>query len=109
MTTPEVGYTVPIKVSRVIDGDTLEVTVTKKINVRLLDCYMPEVRGKTNQLGLLAKEYMIRVLETASEVILHIPGEENLSNDFTFGRVLGRIYVDGEDLSEIMNKWLESR
>lgn len=109
MTIPEVGYTVPVTVSRVIDGDTLEVSIVKKINVRLLNCYMPEVKGKNKELGLLAKEYMIRLLENSKEVILHIPGEENLSNDFTFGRVLGRIYIDGEDLSEIMNKWLDSR
>jgi endonuclease YncB( thermonuclease family) len=109
MTTPEIGYTVPVTVSRVIDGDTVEVSIEKKINVRLLDCYMPEVKGASKELGLLAKEYMIRCIENSKEVLLHIPGEDNISHDFTFSRVLGRIYVDGKDLSEIMTEWLESR
>ena len=38
------------------------------------------------------------------DAVLHIPAddENQLKDIFTFGRVLGHIFVDGKDVSEIM-------
>ena len=41
---PDPGWTTRGVISRVIDGDTVEVEITRKIVVRLRDCWAPEKR-----------------------------------------------------------------
>ena len=50
--------------------------------------------GKNKDTGMI--EYV--------DAVLHIPAddENQLKDIFTFGRVLGHIFVDGKDVSEIM-------
>lgn len=89
---PQIGYTVKGKVERVVDGDTLEVVITKKLKVRLLDCWAPEMKEAG---GPESKAFMQNLVE-GREVYLLIPGDEEEFGNFTFGRVLGRVLLHTE-------------
>lgn len=89
---PQIGYTVVGKVERVVDGDTLEVVITKKLKVRLLDCWAPEMKEAG---GPESKAFMQNLVE-GREVYLLIPGDEEEFGNFTFGRVLGRVLLKTE-------------
>ena len=92
------------KLCRIIDGDTVEVEISTKVKVRLLDCWCPEMRAVG---GPEAKQFVEQVLYGKEQVTLNVPLEHvaNISNLFTFGRLLahiGFIDTDGvtKDLSE---------
>ena len=42
MQQPQEGFTTKAKVTRVIDGDTVDVEITRKVRLRLKDCWAPE-------------------------------------------------------------------
>jgi len=44
--TPSLGWTTRASIERVIDGDTLDVTICRRVRVRLLDCWAPELRTR---------------------------------------------------------------
>lgn len=108
---PAPSWTTPAKVIRVIDGDTLEMELRHTIRVRLLDCWAPESksdprlpesdRSAAKARGLAARQHL-RDLCEGREVILHVPtdGSGDLSRIWTLGRVLGRVWVDGVEVSE---------
>lgn len=89
--------TVPGIVTNIHDLDTLTVEVKQKINVRMLDNYAIELSDEN---GLKARDLLIEKCPIGSEVIVQIPFKQDLSKMLTLGRVLGRVYKDGEDLSE---------
>lgn len=106
---PQPGWTTPAKVGRVIDGDTVEVSVTRKIRVRLLDCWAPESRTRDlaeKARGLESKRRLGELIDRAAgEVILQVPTgqDQELAEVFTFGRVLGRLWLpDGREVSATM-------
>lgn len=106
---PEAGLTVDGQVVRIIDGDTVEFEVTRRIRVRLLDCWAPETRTTDafeKQRGLAAKAYLEKLLAGAVGCRLFIPASQDgeLSDLFTLGRVLGKIWTSGArlSLSELM-------
>lgn len=101
---PEPGWCTAGVVRRVIDGDTLVVELRRVVHVRLLECWAPESRTtdpEEKQRGLAAKANM-QQLAADKECLVFIPADAhgNLSHEFTMGRVLGYVYVDGRDLSE---------
>ena len=100
MLAPEPAVCYPARVFRVIDGDTVEVWLKLLADVRLLDCWAPE-RGTIE--GEAARSYLKTYLE-GEDVLLWVPIHDTLelSKLFTFGRVLGRIFVEGRDVSEQM-------
>lgn len=89
---------VPIKITRIIDGDTLEGDVLVKVHVRLLDCYCDE--ANTLQ-GELATSHLkeLALGETGTLTVPYTPGK-GLWQMFSFGRILGKVTVDKVDLSE---------
>ena len=115
MTMPELGWTTDGRVTRVLDGDTIEVEVTKKFVVRLRDCWAPEMEpieqrrkwailnemppksGMASQLHLqrLADGYWVR---------LHIVGspDGDFRDSTSMGRVIGDAWLIGfgENLAE---------
>lgn len=107
MTLPPYGLCSPCRVRRVIDGDTVEVSLPESDRVwpiRLLDCWAPE---RNTVEGQAAKLFAQRVVDEAEgELSLFVPAPESglrLMQVLTMGRVLGHIYVGTEDtLSEIM-------
>lgn len=103
-------YTTKVdKVVKITDGDTVGLQVCKYFNVRLLDCWALEITSKDPEIkkkALEAKEFLKKTLESASEVALQIPVNEDLSKSFTFGRLLGIVYakIDGKwvNVNELM-------
>ena len=117
MKEPPKGITTAVKVVRVIDGDTVDVEITRTIRVRLLDCWAPETRTRDPEekvKGYESKKYLHDLLKQVfyndlaarkqKKVTLFIPADEQgeLKDNFTFSRVLGRLFVSGEDVSELM-------
>ncbi len=105
---PTLGYATRAEVVRVVDGDTIEVRITHIVHVRLLDCWAPELRSKSDGEKLraeLAKKHAER-LTVNRHGVLFVPtdGASQIGDVLTFGRVLGHFYPDGHDksLSEMM-------
>lgn len=96
MSRPEPGLTARAIVSRVIDGDTVEVLVTIPVTVRLRDCWAPEVHGIDRVAGMLSKHQLESLLPAKSHVLVDIDTKDvdALAGVFTFGRVLGDIWID---------------
>ena len=96
----ELSITAPVKIERVIDGDTVEVSFTAKIPVRFLDCWAEPLKTKG---GDDAAQYLKGIAEGKS-AILKIPIKEKFSDHLTFGRILGTITLQGDvkSLNEIM-------
>jgi micrococcal nuclease len=103
-------YTYNVSLDRVVDGDTIDVFVDlgffimKKVRVRLLGVDAPETRTKDIEMkkaGIRAKEFVQVYLSQNPESIEMKLVSKKLDS---FGRALGHIYVNGEDLSEILIK-----
>ena len=103
MKQPPTGWTTPCTVVDVYDGDTVVVDVTRRLRIRLLDCWAAEIRGGTQASkakGQAAKKKLEDFLADAQAVVLHIPIEDNDAKDWmTLSRVLGRLFADGRDVS----------
>ena len=92
---------IPAVVRAVHDGDTVTAEVTVRLNVRLLDCWAPEVTGREKAEGLKSKARLTELVD-GKQGVLTIPFGNDLGDSFTFGRVLGRLWIDGKDVSETM-------
>jgi len=119
---PTMGLISGCKIVSVHDGDSLTVIVPVKLQCRFLDCWSPELsrpafdkdgkpilnpktgkqKMEPNPKGVRARDNLKRLAEGKSGVI-HIPFDNGESIDvgklFTFGRVLCKIEVNGDDLS----------
>ena len=101
MKTPPIGYTTHGIVTEVIDGDTLEVEVKKRMRIRLLECWAPESRTTNKEekrRGIAAKNNLVR-LARGQDVIVHIPGSDDLREISTLSRALGYVWFVGSDES----------
>ena len=106
MKNPPEGFTTKAKVVNVVDGDTVDVVIERRVRVRLQDCWCPETRTRDiveKQKGIAARSFLI-TRAMGRDVTLHIPADDKgeLKDVFTFGRVVGRIFVDNFDVSEMM-------
>lgn len=97
---PAHGWSTSCLVDRVIDGDTVEVTVTRKLRVRLLDCWAPEIHGAEKPEGMKSANHL-KELALGANGTLFIPTEDarNMGDILTLGRVLGYVWIDGSDIS----------
>lgn len=98
---PPFGLTVPCKVTYVVDGDTIEVEVTTKLRVRLIDCWAPELG---TQEGKNARVFMDR-MAIGKEGTLFVPrGRRQAGDVTTLSRVLGHVWMPpySKSLSEMM-------
>lgn len=103
MTKPPLGYVTNVKIVSVVDGDTVEVEIVKRLRVRMLDCWCPETRTKDpkeKQLGLAAKARLTEIA-LGKPATLYVPaGPDGKLNDIsTLSRVLGYVWVDGASTS----------
>ena len=96
-----------VKVRRIIDGDTIDVTVDlgfnifHNITVRLLGINAPETRTRDLEekaKGLEAKDFLRIYMDDNKDSFMTIES----SNLDSFGRSLGDVFVDGENISELM-------
>ena len=105
---PQPSWTTKAVVTEVHDGDTLTVEITRKIRVRLLDAWAPEVkadnrlpeskRAAEKAAGIAARENL-KALALGKEVVLQVPTDEDLLKATTMGRVLGTVWLEGSDKS----------
>ena len=101
---PDQATTVECRVVRVVDGDTIEVTVQQVYRVRLLDCWAPETHGPDKADGLAAKEHLRNYIEQhGMSAVLSVPWHADVAKSWTMGRVLGNVWMSGQEksLSEI--------
>ena len=77
-------------VTRVIDGDTIEVAV----KVRLADIDAPETKGKERPLGLITKDYVSNRLKEEETVKLVITASDK------YRRLLADVFIGDTDLGE---------
>ncbi|MYI82175.1 MAG: hypothetical protein F4056_02295, partial [Chloroflexi bacterium] len=88
-----------VPVARVVDGDTIDVTIwdeTRRVRLLLVDT--PEVRP-TECYGPEASEYVSSLLPEGSEVRL----ERDVTDTDAFGRLLRYVYLpDGRMLNELL-------
>lgn len=103
---PPIGYTTKCKIVRVLDGDTIEVSITRTLHVRLLDCWAPETRTLNPIEKLKGKEskaHLLSIAKPDTPATLFIPMTDDLTDATTLGRVLGHVWVEGNEqsLSEI--------
>ena len=108
---PQPGWITRAKVVSVYDGDTLTVEVTRRMRVRLLDCWCPEVRTRDKEekkRGLAAKAHLAELLQEGSEVVLQIPSGTDLGKSFTFGRVLGNVWAKEDAESSVSEQMVQS-
>tara|TARA_Y100000310_G_scaffold161034_1_gene160907 strand:+ start:2365 stop:2721 length:357 start_codon:yes stop_codon:yes gene_type:complete len=106
MKEPPEGFTTKATVVRVIDGDTVDVIIERRMRIRLEDCWAPETRTRDLEekaRGLEAKQFAKEKLLN-QDVVVHIPAdpEGEMKDVFTFGRAVGRVFLDGEDFSAII-------
>ena len=93
---PAPGITLDARVTRIVDGDTIDCTVLVPLvfRIRLIDCWAAETRTKDldeKQRGLAAKAYLAKLIGQDS-VRVHIPGRAKLGDMLTLDRVLGRVW-----------------
>ena len=118
-TEPQPGWTTVGEVVAVPDGDTVEIEVRRRIRVRLLDCWSAESRRDpriksdidreaAKLRGIAAKEHLTRVAlgkRCTLTIPTHTDDEGDTTSDigdvFSLSRALGRVWVDGKDLSEL--------
>lgn len=99
---PQPGYTADCTIYRVIDGDTVELEIKHRIRVRLLNCWAPESRTTDQEekvRGLAAKQHLIDLAKVGAEGTVSIPAGYDLSQVQTLNRLLGYVWIKGQDKS----------
>ena len=93
-------YHYKYRVDRVIDGDTIEGKLDKgrknfdeDVQIRLLGINAPEKRGATKEAGEAAKAFLESLILGKTVVVRTIKD----NNDDSFGRMLGEVYLPGEE------------
>lgn len=120
MTRPPLGLCLPVKVVRVRDGDTVEVTaVTGAVwAIRQIGLYCHETRTGPDGLramGLDAKHFAQECLDDSEQVYVYVPATEdvraiveqgggaNLMRVATMDRILGHVFLDDDTtLADVM-------
>lgn len=109
MKEPEYGLCLPAEVVKQHDADTVTVKLTWEVTVRIEDLWMEEIDDKDEQTRKIAHEadkYLREFIPAGTKVKLWVkPSFGKLAKIFTFGRVVGRIFKDGIDVTDYMNEW----
>lgn len=111
---PEPAWVTTAKVVNVVDGDTIDVEITKVIRVRMLDCWAPESRidariaesqRETEKARGLAAKQALQELAGGQDVLVQIPTDTGgeVAHMMTLNRVLGRVWI-ASDLAESLSE-----
>lgn len=100
----EPALILPARIDRHIDGDTIGVEIRIKASIRLQDCWAAETRTHSDvekQRGMAAAQHLAGLAPVGSPCTVYVPLRDGngLSDLFSFGRLLGHVYVDDKDLS----------
>jgi endonuclease YncB( thermonuclease family) len=91
---PQPALVLPCTVARVIDGDTLTVTVTLTASLRLIDCWAPEL----DQPGGPEARERLTAIAAGRRGLAEIPIAGSLARMLTLNRILARLWIDGRDV-----------
>jgi endonuclease YncB( thermonuclease family) len=87
------------KVTRVLDGDTIEVEVRRTVRVRILDLWCHEIRGGTERTKASGRSASRRMadLVMGCDVAIDIPIDETarFGESMSFGRILANVKTVG--------------
>lgn len=89
---PQPMVQLPCRILSVHDGDTLTVEVVTVVNVRLLDCWAPELSQAG---GTAARDNLKELAKVGTKGVITVPLHDNFSKSWTFGRLLGSVSVEG--------------
>ena len=99
-------YVYPATVTRIIDGDSIEVKLDmghhmhkEEADIRLLGINTPEVRGEEKELGKVAKSRVEELLPLGTKVVVHSAKLDS------FGRMLADVWIMNQyekSISEIL-------
>jgi endonuclease YncB( thermonuclease family) len=111
MEQPPLGATFQASSHRVIDGDTVEMKFELIIPIRIDKLQCPNVRTqdgkdcKYHLMGLLSN------LEDEKEIVVHVHDKKplKLGDSHSFSRTVGRIWVDGKDVTELMDEYMADK
>lgn len=92
---PPAGIVSPCTITEVYDGDTITVELRLPLRVRLLDCWAPELRDEG---GRESRDHL-RNLAVGKRGVMYVPFGERFGDSLSFGRVLGHVWIDGQDES----------
>ena len=96
---PQTGWSIKGKVTDVHDGDTVTVSFSKMMKVRLIDCWAPEVTGIQKAIGLQARDNM-KNLVLDKEVTVFIPEDQSdIGKSTSISRFLGHIWVGDTNIA----------
>jgi micrococcal nuclease len=97
-------YTIPEnKVTKVIDGDTVEVFFNEKINkVRLIGLNTPESVDMNRRVECYGFEASDKLKELAHGKIVDLVPDETQDDKDKFGRYLRYLYLNGENINKKM-------
>ena len=104
---PQCGLTTKAKITRIVDGDTLEIEVKRTFAVRLVhpneDALEFNTPEKNTTEGKLSKETLEELAE-GKDAIIFIPANDGykLMDIQSFNRILGEVWVDGKLLTQLM-------
>lgn len=83
------------KVSKVIDGDTIEIASnSKKLRVRLIGIDTPELISKNNKAECFAKEAYIKTKNTLLNKFIYLENDETQEDKDKYDRLLRYVYLE---------------
>ena len=95
------------EVIKVVDGDTVDVNIDvgfsifHKARVRMYGMDTPESRTRDldeKARGLISKQFILDKVANAKEIVI----KTQKDGKGKFGRVLGKIFIDGENINQSM-------
>lgn len=105
----EPAYLYRAEVTRVVDGDTIDVDIDlgfytwlKSQRIRMVGIDAPETRGKERPDGLEAKAFLADLIEGKEIIIRTYKGRDGGDEKGKWGRWLGRVYINGLDVNQHM-------
>ena len=96
-------YVYKATVTKVVDGDTVDLLVDcgfnilRKERIRFYGVDAWETRGEEREQGLEAKEFVQNLLPVGSECVVRTGKQQG-----KFGRYLGEIFVDDKSLNDLL-------
>jgi micrococcal nuclease len=96
-------------VVRVVDGDTIDVDIdlgfyiwAHNQRIRLVGIDAPEVRGASKEVGDRATAFLKALIEGKTIILKTVKGTDNADRDDSFGRWLGEVYLDGQNVNQML-------
>lgn len=97
------SISLPARIISIHDGDTVTVEFRAQANIRLLDCWAPEITGEEKPKGLESKQFLETLIAPEDNIIVEIPFDGKIANSLTLTRILGKIYKDVDNDGTIDN------